>query len=399
MEKLRYGIIGIKGMGRLHCQFAQQNEKAELTALVDIDAASVRQHSEQLGVRGFTDYRVMLEADIVDAVSIATPHHLHSSIGLDCLKAGVHIFVEKPIANRVSEADAMVNLARMKNLKICVGHQYRTHRSSQAMKHLLDTGAIGKILRVLWTWTAFRAERYYTTKIWRESWSSAGGGVLMNQVSHDLDLLCWMVGKPEQVTALIGNQLHQAQIEDIFCANVLFANGALVSVQATINQPTGYSVRQIAGDKGMIVIQDVKSLTSDCEDQIVVGKYENDLPTAVAGKGGQPQTVWQPVKLPGGRPLWQKLLRPRTLWRRLGLLKQGPPHGTSVLMDSFIHAILDGGEPLVSGESALPALELINAIVLSALRRKTVDLPLDREEYDILFKELSSGTAKVPRFH
>ena len=377
MDSVRYGVVGIKGVGGIHIRLAQEHENVELTALVDLDEAAVKAQSQKLGVRAFTDYRALLDAGIVDAVSIATPHHLHAIIGLECLKAGVHVFTEKPLANRVSDADAMIQAAQARDLKLCVGHQYRTYQTPQTMKHLIDTGAIGNIMRVLWTWIEFRPESYYARDIWRQTWQHAGGGVLMNQTSHDLDLICWLIGEPAQVSAMIGNQSHQMEVEDVVCANVLFANGVYGSIQLTINQPKGYSIRQIAGDKGTIAIPDVQSLASDNEDHILLGTYEDSLTKLVAqttGIAGQPEISWKPVEL------------------------RNEPGGHKVLMDSFIDAILNGGEPLVSGVSARPAVELINAIVLSALRKKTVDVPVDRGEYDELLEALGNGSLQIPRF-
>ena len=377
MSNVRYGVIGIKGVGGKHVSMAQEHENVELTALVDLDEAAVKAQSQELGVRAFTDYRELLEAGIVDAVSIATPHHLHAIIGLECLNAGVHVFTEKPLANRVSDADAMIETAKAHDLKLCVGHQYRTYRTPQTMKHLIDTGAIGNIMRVLWTWIEFRPESYYARDIWRQTWRHAGGGVLMNQTRHDLDLICWLVDEPVQISAMIGNQFHQIEVEDVVCANVLFANGALGSIQLTINQPRGYSIRQIAGDKGTIAIPNVQSLTNNRDDHILLGTYEDSLTDLVgrtSGIAGQPEIAWQPVEL------------------------RDEPGGHDILMASFTDAILNGGEPLVNGESALPAVELINAIVLSAMRKKTVDVPVDREEYDELFEGLSSGSIQIPRF-
>src|SRR5581483_6735916 len=311
MKKVRYGVIGIKGIGNLHSLFARQNEKAELTALVDVDGEFVKKKSGELSVHGFTDYREMLNAGIVDAVSIATPHYLHAPISLDCLNAGVHIFVEKPVATRISEAYTIIEMAKSKNLKICVGHQYRTFRTSRTMKYLIDTGEIGKIMRVLWSWVEFRPEIYYARDVWRRTWRHSGGGILIHNVIHDLDLICWMIGKPVQVTALVGNQLHKTEVDDVFCANALFANGAFASIQATINQPRGYSIRQVAGDKGIIVMQDVRSLTFDRKDQILLGKYEDALPammTKLTGIEDQSETEWQYVKLIGDPPKWKKLM-------------------------------------------------------------------------------------------
>jgi predicted dehydrogenase len=429
MKKVRYGVIGIKGIGELHYRLAQQHGNVELTALADVDAAAVRQKAEALGVRGFTDYRNMIEANLVDAVSIATPHHLHAPIALDCLRAGLHVFVEKPIANRISEADKMVEVAKAKNLKLCVGHQYRTFRSSRVMKHLIETGAIGNVMRVLWTWGDFRSQRYFEQYPWKSTWQAAGGGVLAFFLSHDLDTICWLIGRPVQVSALIGNQLHDVEVDDIVCANVLFENGVYASVQATLNHPGSYSVRQLAGDRGIIVIQDAQSLTYDHGERILLGTYENSLSVSKAKISeplGMPETAWRTIDLDrepqvaqpaskGWIPKWVNFTAPgrsdngqkeatlphglSALLERFEAMPRPRPHGLSVLMDSFIDAILNGGKPAVTGESALCTLELMNAIVLSAIRKKTVDLPLDREEYDALFQELCASETQIPRFH
>ncbi|MCK5405769.1 MAG: Gfo/Idh/MocA family oxidoreductase, partial [Desulfobulbaceae bacterium] len=277
MKKIRYGVIGINGIGELHCRFVRANMQTELTSLVDRDQESVEQKAKEFGVKSFTDYRQMIEAGVVDAVSIATPHFLHAVIGLDCLKAGIHVFMEKPFACRVSEADEMIRVARENGLKICVGHQYRLHRTSKTMKHLVDSDTLGKIIRVLWTWGVFRPGKYFSRDIWRSTWEHAGGGVLMTHAIHDLDLLCWLFGRPVSVNAMLGNQLHDIAGEDIACANILFENSVAVSFQATLNQPEAYSVRQIAGDRGIMVIQDLKSTTFDHKDRIQVGHYQSDL--------------------------------------------------------------------------------------------------------------------------
>ena len=398
MKKVRYGVIGIKGVGRLHIDSVQKNPKTELTALVDINDALVHKRSKELGVRAFTDYRAMLDAGVVDAVSVATPHHLLASIALDCLKAGVHVFVEKPFAIRLSEADAVLRMANANNLKLCVGYIHRTYRSSLVMKQLMDNGAIGNLMHVLWTWQECRPESYYTPDPWRGTFRHAGGGVLMSQVSHQLDLICWIIGKPVGVSALMGNQLHASEIEDIVCASILFGNGALGSLQFDINHARGYSVRQLAGDRGLLVIQNLKSLTEDENDEILLGTYESVLPaviTQLPGAGDQPHISWQTVN--GSEP---RSLIARKLRERIGLSeKHERPTAHSALMDSFINAILNGGEPIASGESARDSVEFINALFISAMRKKPVDLPIDPEEYDYLAGELSDGTTRVPSFH
>lgn len=422
--KVRVGVIGIKGAGRNHCRLLRQSEEAELTAVADIDKSAVDSAVREMGVRGFTDYRKMLDASIVDAVSIVTPHNLHFPMVMDSLNAGLHVLSEKPIATRVSEADQMIKEAKDRNLKYSVCHQYRMHRSARKLKEIVGSGDIGNIMRVLWTWWTYRPEGYYERYPWKGAFSSAGGGVLGYFGIHDLDLICWIIGRPVQVTAMIGNQLHSVGTDDIVCANILFANGAMGSLQLTLNQPQGYSTRQIAGDRGIVIMPDVKSLTYDNDDLILLGTYQEALPVLSSLQKeihDQPAISWQRIPIsdgmngahdivtpPGDRSFLHRLFYHRRVVRRLGLVKTGektdaPPaprrlEPREVVIKSFINAIVNDEDPVITGESTLPALEFMNALMLSAMRRKTVTLPVDRDEYDSLFTELASGESTVPRF-
>lgn len=420
MDKIRYGIIGLKGAGRYHVQFANKIENIELVALSDTDEAFLNDKSKEYGVRAFKDYRDMLAAGIVDAASIATPSYLHFEMGMNCLQAGVHVLMEKPFATKVSDAEAMIKLAKEKRLKLAVMHQYRTHRSSQILKEVIESGSIGKVQRVLWTWNEFRPESYFKRDQWRTTWQHAGGGITIYQNIHDLDLICWLIGKPVTVSALIANQLHNNELEDIVSANILFENGAITSFQSSINQPKGYSVRQIAGEKGIAVLQDVKSLIQDEEDEMLFGKYENSLSYLSANSTEihmQPEISWQVYKLPDSNPpkipfnrfvrlakrIKKRLYNNSSKTQKNGQqitgwpVKWKEPIGQwSVLID-FADAIIRDREPLTAAENTLPALELANGIILSALRKKAVDFPIDRDEYDQLLHELMNGKVKVPQ--
>lgn len=403
MGIIRYGVIGVKGIGKYHARLAQLHNQVQLKALVDIDESFVKNTAQSFGVSAYTDYRDLLDADTVDAVSVATPHYLLSEIGEACLSAGIHVFMEKPFAISISEADRMIKMAKERNLKICVCFQYRAHRSSQAMKRIIESGDIGKIQRLLWSWGEFRSQAYYTNKQWHTSWREAGGGLIASHVSHELDLISWMVGRPAQVSAMLSNQLGNTQGEDTACVNVMFEQGASGTLQFSLNQPRAYSIRQLAGTKGIIVVPEVKSLTDDHNDRILLGRYSDELAvlnTELTDGYQQPTIKWDNVKLPWeikDHPTLRKWMWPKRLWGATGLLKRGP-YGRPTLMDSFIRSIIDGGEPMVTGESARATLEFINAVILSAVRKKLVELPLDPEEYDCLLQELIDGKANIPKF-
>jgi predicted dehydrogenase len=400
-NKLRYAVIGIQGVGRHHIRAARAHPQVELTALVDADAPALHSQAAELGVHSFTDHRDLLAAGLADAVSIATPHQYLAPIGLDCLAAGLHILVEKPFATRVAEARAMNELAEQRGLQIGVAYQYRTFAPWPRLKEILESGALGKVQQGVWRWAEFRPEAYYAASSWRATWQGSGGGILMNQVSHDLDLLCWLLGPPVGVTARIANQLHQAKIEDAVTATIEFAQGLQVAFQATINQPDAASIRLLSGDRGLVVLPGALGPAGDVT-EILLGLY--DQPTALAMRsllGGHDQPVirWQRMggltprqrirKLPGLKWLldWSSRFRP-VQWES----------GHRATFASFVQAALGEGQPLVSGREAEQTLELINGMILSSFLGRWVDFPLDAQEYDDLFDALRRGEQEAPRW-
>lgn len=373
MSRIRFGVVGLKGMGRNHVREIVNSERAELAAVADLDGEAAQRVAAEHGASAWTDYREMLSSEALDAAVIATPHHLHAPMGLACLEAGLHTFVEKPVANTVSEADRLVDAAQARGLKLGVGHNYRTFPGNRAMKRLIEEGAVGEIYRVLWMWLETRPEAYYDRDVWRCTWAHAGGGVLMNQTSHDLDLLCWMVGDPVEVSAMVASWGHRAEIEDTAIANIRFAGGAYANVQlSTCDRRLNF--RQISGELGTLEYRDEKNANSHVPDLFRLGRYGAPMRAFIEGKGrstaSQPEIVWEDVPAEPGGP---------------------------TLMESFISAIADGGEPITDGVTARRTLELINAIVLSAVRKEVVALPLDRGRYDELMEELKSGRTQVYR--
>ena len=373
MRTLRFAVIGLRGMGRQHVREIRALPQAELVAVADTDGDLARAVGEEQNATIWHDYRDMIAQENLDAIVVATPHHLHGAMGLDCLEAGLHTFVEKPIANTVSEADRLVEEAESRGLKLAVGHNYRTFPGNRALKGLIDDGVLGDIYRVCWMWLEARAETYFDRDIWRCTWEHAGGGVLMNQTSHDIDLLCWMLGDPVEVSAMVSNWAHNAEIEDTVTANVRFASGAHASLQfSTCDRRLNY--RQISGDRGTVVFQDEKNANSKVPDVLRLGRYEGSMRGFISGGGaaiaGQPGIAWEEVECEDGGP---------------------------TLLESFVSAILDGGEAITDGASARRSLELINGMLLAGVRREVVSFPLDRDRYDDLMAELRAGNAGVFR--
>jgi predicted dehydrogenase len=268
------------------------------------------------------------------------------------------------------------------------------------MKHLIQKGFIGNIQRVLWSWGTLRRNVYFERYPWKGNWKTSGGGLLSFWFCHDLDTIRWLIGKPVQVSAFLGNQLHSIETEDILSANIVFENGAVATIQATLNQPGAFHVRQIAGDRGMVIVQDCKSLTFDHGDTLLVGTYKEPLQSLISASSNlleEAEIQWNVIDIEKGNHPTGPL--PFGIEDLFSNGASAHDHGLFVLFDSFIHSIVNGGDPLVTGEEALQTQELMNAITFSALKRKTIDLPLSPIEFDQVFEELINGRIQIPRFH
>lgn len=371
MTPLQFGVIGLRSMGGVHVREIVQHTHARLTAVVDTDEALVRTTAEQHNAQPYTDYRRMLDEQRLDAVVIATPHMLHAPMALDALDAGAHVFVEKPIANRVSEADRMVRLAAERNLVLAVGHNYRTFPGNIMLKRLIDGGQIGPVSRVHWQWLENRPEAYYKRDIWRCTWRHSGGGVLMNQTSHDLDLFCWLMGAPVEVSAMIGNRGHEHEVEDTAIACIRFDNGAYATVQLSTCS-TCLNSRHIWGEDGEIIFQDTRNANVHTPETFRLGRYHTSIRETIrtdANVTGQPDVTWEDLDCSDIE--------------------------SPTLLDSFITAIFGDGRPITDGASGLRTLELINAIILSGVRKTVVPFPVDRAAYDEVFDALSTGRIKI----
>ena len=372
-EQLRMAAIGARGLGKGHVAAVVAEPRVRLAAVADIAASAAQDTATRHGGQAYTDYALMLEREDLDAAIISTPHHLHAPMALACLDAGLHVYVEKPLSIRVSEADRVVQKAREQRLVLAVGHQYRTYPANVRLKQLIEGGRIGSVSRVVWQWLDTRPEAYYDRDVWRCTWEHAGGGVLMNQASHDLDLLCWLIGDPVEVSAMLHNQGHRHEVEDTAIASIRFSSGALASAQfSTCSHSLNH--REISGDRGTILLQDEKDPNVCVPQTLRLGSYDAPVDALI---GESPRITG----------------RPAVAWDDIDCAVAESP----TLFDSFVTAILEGGVPITDGPSAHRTIELINAIILSGVRKKVVELPVDRGEYDELMDALVRGEEKIGR--
>ena len=224
--------------------------------------------------------------------------------------------------------------------------------------------------------------------------------MLISQVSHDLDVFCWLSGRPSRVSALLRTNLHDVKTEDVAAAVVEFEGGALGSLQASMIGPEIANTRQFVGNKGVILMKELVSLTHDANEEVLLGEFDQPTDEALESlkeSHGQPDVRWEKFSWPETpRPI-QRLMRPSRLWSKMGLPRRSPPWhaGHLQLLESLVTAIRNGSEPIATGEDAATAAELRNAMVVSAVTGRTVELPVDPDEVDDIYDGLSAGTYSI----
>jgi predicted dehydrogenase len=363
MEKVRCGVIGVGGMGSGHCGTIPRLEEVELTAVCDVVPEVARSVAEKHGVRGFERYEDLLDSGLVDMVLIATPHYFHTPIAIAAFERGLHVLSEKPIAVSVSDADRMIRAARASGKKFGVMFQMRTSARNRAAKRLVEEGRLGEIYRVSLTMGWYRTQAYYDSGTWRATWSGEGGGVLINQAPHLLDLFTWLTGLPSRLTGQVRTRLHDIEVEDEAFALLEYPNGAHGYVYASVMEHPATEQIEICGDRGKLLMRgDLRFWEVDPP----IRDFTRTSPEMWAS----PQVREVPVEI------------------------QEAPHGHGVITSNFARAILHD-EPLIApGEEGLRAVEMINALIMSGKQKRPVDLPVDRAAYDALMADLQRSSRR-----
>lgn len=261
---LKIGVIGLGDISNIHIPVIQAYPNAELVAVCDIDTTL---KEKVANATFYTDYHTMLANEILDCVHVCLPHHLHYPVTKACVEKGIHVFQEKPLASNAEEGMALVNLEEQyKNSKICVSFQNRLNETFLKLQETIATGCYGKIVGIKGLVTWFRPKSYYDTKPWRGKMSEAGGGVMINQAIHTLDLMQLVGGEIKSIKGSIDNLMDYGyEVEDTAVANIMFRNGAKGLFFATNTNATNSSVEfQVILEKGKFTIKDsILTLTTD----------------------------------------------------------------------------------------------------------------------------------------
>jgi predicted dehydrogenase len=253
MDKVRIGLMGYGKVANLHAEALKDVKNGELVAVAGTFAPKVRDaFAEKWHVKARESVADMVAHDHVDAVIIATPHPQHKDCALEAFKAGCHVLVEKPMAMTVAECDEMIAAGKKAGKILAIGTQRRYFPACKRIKDAIDDGTLGKPILCQATILGWRDQAYYKSDAWRGKWSTEGGGVLINQAPHQIDLMCWYMGPIEEVQGYWDNFNHPyIEVEDSAVAVVKFKSGGLASVLFSNSQNPGiYAKVHVHGDKG-----------------------------------------------------------------------------------------------------------------------------------------------------
>ena len=360
-SKLRHAVVGIgAGIFRSH-SLGLGLEEVEVVGGSDVTPEPGQDRAEEWGCPFYPDHRQMLAETKPDVTVIITPHPFHAPIAIDALNAGSHVLVEKPIAIQVKDADAMIAAARANKRVLAVNYQYRQLPHVRAMKRLIDGGQLGRIQRVTGVFPWMRTAAYYRRGGWRGTWKGEGGGVLMNQAPHDLDLVCHLVGLPQRVYAATCTRLHAIQTEDTATALLEWPEDALGTIYFSTTE-SGPRTFEVSGTGGKIVLH---------ADRIEFERYETDLRQLITDRA-------------------DAFVRTEPVAADAGIEEEPEQHGHVAVYKDFHRAIREGGEPRCNGEEGRKSLELANAMIYSGATGEAVNLPLDREAYSELLQRLQA---------
>jgi len=364
MDNVRIGVIGLGNMGSHHVAYMDSLDGARLTAVCDANPAAADRVAQHFpSVAKFTKYEDLLASATCDAILIATPHYQHPLITDAAFAKGLHVLCEKPVAVRVSDARRTNELHKKHpNLKYALMFQTRTNPIYLKIKQIIDDGELGAISRITWIATNwFRTWTYFALGGWRGTWAGEGGGVLINQNPHNLDLLQWLPGMmPERITAIAAlGKLHPIEVEDEVSAILEYPNGAIGHFVTGTGEYPGTDRLEIAGDRGRLV----------CE-RGTVKLYQTRKPVRQVRETSKEAfahiDTWE-IDIP---------------------IPTAKPESHKTVTQNFINAILKN-EPLIApGEEGVRGLEIGNAMLMAGVTRQAVTLPLDDAAFDALLKDL-----------
>jgi len=378
MDPIRIAVIGIGNIGTLHLgNIERLRTKLHLTAVCDIVPEKAQRVATRYGCAAYTDAEVLLKDGVADAVIIATPHYFHTTIGISALDSGHHVLVEKPISVHKADAERLIaayDRARTRGEAPVFAAMFnqRTDPRYRKVRQLVQQRDLGALIRVNWIITNwFRTEAYYASSDWRATWAGEGGGVLLNQCVHNLDLFQWICGMPSKVWGFCGIGKHHAiEVEDEVTAYLEYPNGATGVFITSTGEAPGTNRLELNGDRGRVVLEDGLGPGRDLT-------FTRTEASVMEFNRTSNSAYDQP-------PAWQV---------SFPISGSGGQHAE--VLENFADAILSGVPLVAPAEEGVHSVELANAMLYSTLIGEPVTLPLDGAAFEHELQRLIATSSYV----
>jgi predicted dehydrogenase len=358
MPAIRTALIGCGKVGHIHATCLQRDREAELVAVCDAQPERAAAFAAQHGGRPFSDIGTLFRESRPEAVLIATPHPLHAAPAIAAAQAGAHVLVEKPLAANLADCDTMIAAARKTGVQLGVISQRRFYEPVLRMKAAIDAGKLGRPALGVFIMYSWRDPSYYRSDPWRGQWATEGGGVLVNQSPHQLDLLQWFMGPIEEISGCWANVNHRTiEVDDTAVAVLRFKNGGLGSIVTSVAQRPGiYTKVHIHGTSGATV-----GVETDRGATFVAGMSRVEEPAL--------NDIWT---IPGEEHLLAQFqAEDRARFAHI----DATIHYHALQIRDFLQAVRAGRPPRVTGEEGRIVVEMFTAIYRSQHERRPITFP------------------------
>lgn len=369
MEQLKTALVGCGKVGHTHAHALRDIPESVFTAVCDSNYDRAQQFGAQYGVKAFRDAGEMVSQCGIQAVAVCTPHPAHAAPAIAAIQGGAHVIVEKPLASTLQDCDAILGAAHKAGVKTGMICQRRFYAPCQRIRRAIDEGKLGAPILGVVTMYGWRDEKYYAADPWRGQWRAEGGGVLVNQSPHQLDLLQWYMGPIDELYGMWGNLNHSyIEVEDTALAVIRFKNGGFGNILVSNSQnPAIYCRVYVHGKNGASV-----GVQTDGGAMFVAG---------MSGIAEPPiNDLW---KVPGEEDMLEQWQREDTNF--FGKIEATEYYHQLQIQD-FLRAILENRDAYISGEEGRKTVEIFTAIYRSQRDRLPVKFPLqpecDREDLD-----------------
>lgn len=359
MNKLKTAIIGCGKVGHFHAKALQKSELSDFKAVCGRTFSKTEEFASHYGVKAYDNIELMIKENDINAVFICTPHPLHAKTAIEAIKLGCHVLIEKPLASNLEDCDSILEASYKYNVKVGTIVQRRFYKPCMRIKKAIEDGKLDKPILGILSMLGYRDESYYKSDPWRGSWALEGGGVLVNQAPHQIDLLQWYMGDVSEVYGVWKNLNHPyIEVEDTALAIIKFKSGAIASIVASNSQnPALYGKVHIHGSNGASV-----GVQTDGGAMFIAGVSSINEPPY--------NDIWTVKGEENMLEIWKK--EDSDFFNSIDNMY----YYHELQIEDFLNAVINNKKPFVDGLEGRKTVEIFTAIYRSTKNDKPVEFPL-----------------------